>query len=56
VYIIRSPFQLTGLYFVGHVWWLCVLCGPSSCVSEMKYGILRYNIVGLDIRGVLCGL
>jgi hypothetical protein len=39
VYIIRSPFQLTGLYFVGHVWWLCVLRGASSCVSVSVDGV-----------------
>jgi hypothetical protein len=31
---------------------VAVMCffGPSSCVSEMKYGILRYNMAGLDIK------
>jgi hypothetical protein len=29
-----------------------VFFGPSSCVSEMKYGILRYNKMGLDISNI----
>jgi hypothetical protein len=28
-----------GLCFVGHVWWLCVFCGPSSCVSVDVAGV-----------------
>jgi hypothetical protein len=30
---------LTGFVFVGHVWWLCVLCGPSICVSVGVAGV-----------------